>query len=122
MFRVNTKPRRKNAPRIAEKSAPGFLQWLRGRECLFVDVGVIGEGPVEAMHLDFAGGKGVGSKVADRYSVPCRASLHRRQHTRGWASFLREMGTTKEEMLGAADAYWRAWPGRIAWERKLSDG
>jgi hypothetical protein len=94
---------------------------LRGRECLFVQIGVIGEGPVEAMHLDFAGGKGTATKVADRYAVPCAASLHRQQHQMGWATFLREIGVTKDEMIEAANAYWRAWPGRIAWERKLEE-
>jgi hypothetical protein len=118
--KIDVRPRRKNAPRIAEKSAPGFLQFIRGRECLFAFMGGC-EGKIEAMHLDFAGGKGVGTKVADRYAVPACGFHHRRQHTRGWISFCREAGMSKEALLRGAAVFWHSWPGRIAWERKLSD-
>ena len=59
---VSAKPRRRNAGRPPEKSARGFLQWIRGRECVF---GLAGEceGKIEAAHLDFAGGKGMATKV-----------------------------------------------------------
>ena len=117
-MKVNIAPRRRNAPRIAEKSAPGFLAWLRKRECAFADHGSC-EGKIQAMHLDFAGGKGTGTKVADRYAVPACAAHHRQQHLVGWVTFISLKDTTKEALLGAADILWRAWPGRIAWERKL---
>jgi hypothetical protein len=113
-MRVDVRPRKRNAPRPAEKSAPGFLQWIRGRECIFAGKGEC-EGKIEAMHLDFAGGKGVGTKVADCYSVPSCSGHHRRQHTRGWVTFLKEMGVSKEALLEAAGRFWRAWPGRVRW-------
>lgn len=116
-MKVSISPRHKNAGRPPEKDARGFLQWLRGRECSFADHGGC-EGKIEAMHLDFAGGKGMGSKVADSFAIPACSYHHRRQHNRGWISFCREFGVTKEQLLSAADRLWRAWPGRLAWERK----
>lgn len=119
---VNTKPRRKNAPRIAEKSAPGFLQWLRGRECLAFYDGEGGPdcgGKIQAAHVDYAGDKGMGTKVSDRYAVPMCVAHHARQHQVGWRYFEIEMVRPHGYALKAAEAYWRAWPGRIAWERKL---
>lgn len=115
MLHVSTKPDRKNAGRPAYKDAPGFLQWLRKRPCVFANHSPC-SGKKEAMHLDFAGGKGTGTKVADRYSLPSCSGHHHRQHTKGWATFIREVGTTKEALLNAADTFWRAWPGRVKWE------
>ncbi len=117
MIRVNTKPRKRNSPRIAEKSAPAFLQWLRGRECLAT--GSACNGRMEAAHVDFAGGKGIGTKVADRFAVPLCSFHHRLQHNMGWATFDHVYGQRHGGALKAAEAYWRAWPGRIAWEKKL---
>jgi hypothetical protein len=112
------RPRKRNAGRPPEKSALGFLQWLRGRDCLFAGVGGC-EGKIEAMHLDFAGGKGVGTKVADRFAVPACSGHHARQHRRGWVTFLREVGLSKESLLDAAAFLWGRWPGRAKWEREL---
>lgn len=119
-MRVNIKPRHRNSPRPAEKSALGFLQWLRGRECIFA-LAATCEGKIEAAHLDFAGGKGMGSKVADRFCLPMCAKHHRRQHEMGWKSFMAAMGAREVVLLDAAASYWRSWPGRIAWERKQAD-
>lgn len=119
-MRVDVRPRKRNAPRIAEKSAPGFLQWLRGRGCTFAGMGECG-GKTQAMHLDFAGDKGVGTKVSDRHSIPSCAVHHTWQHLWGWDTFCRRMGVTKEVLLDGAAQFWSAWPGRIAWERKLAD-
>lgn len=121
MLRVNTKPRKRNAPRPAEKSALGFLQFVRKRPCAFAFIGDC-DGKIEAMHLDFAGGKGIGTKVSDRYAIPCCAAHHRLQHRLGWMTFLREVAATKEELLSGAQALWFKWHGRLAWERKLEAG
>lgn len=112
-----TAPRHKNAGRPPEKAAPGFLQYVRGRGCIFARMGGC-SGKIEAMHLDFAGGKGVGTKVADRYAVPGCAGHHALQHRKGWQTFMRLMGTSANELLIAAARLWHAWPGRPAWERK----
>ncbi len=111
---VDTRPRKRNAPRLAEKSAPQFLQWLRGRPCFLAESREC-EGGIEAAHVDHAGGKGMGTKVADRHAIPLCAGHHRAQHVMGWQSF--------EEAyvfgaVGVAASYWGRWPGRFAWEAK----
>lgn len=117
-MRVNTRSRHKNAGRPPEKSAPGFLQYVRGRPCIFHDEGGCA-GKIVPAHLDWAGGKGMGSKVADRYCVPmCGLGHHARQHSIGWDSFMAEMGVTREQLLLGSAKFWNAWPGRAAWERK----
>jgi hypothetical protein len=121
MLRVSTKARHRNAPRIADKSAPQFLQWLRGRPCILALNGEC-EGKIEAAHIDFAGGKGIRSKVADRFAIPMCAKHHRQQHSQGWQTFMASINASRLTILEAASEYWRAWPGRAAWERKLSDG
>jgi hypothetical protein len=117
---VSASPRHKNAGRPPEKSAPGFLQFVRGRECAFADHGGC-EGKIEAMHLDFAGGKGMSTKVADRYSVPACSAHHRLQHNKGWITFMAKMGVSREAMMIAAARLWNAWPSRVAWERKQEE-
>lgn len=116
-----TAPRHQNAPRIAAKSAPGFLQYVRGRGCIFAGNGEC-EGKIEPMHLDFAGGKGIGTKVADRYCVPGCAGHHAMQHRIGWQTFMARMGTSANELLIAAARLWNSWSGRPAWERKQEQG
>lgn len=117
MIRADTRPRHRNAPRPAEKSAAGFLQWLRGRPCLWA-LGGECEGRIEAAHLDFAGGKGVGTKVADRFAVPMCAKHHAQQHQKGWRTFMALRQVSSQMLLDAAATFWRQWPGRAAWERK----
>lgn len=127
LSRSALKPRHRNAPRPAEKSAPQFLQWLRGRQCAVAATGRAGaveacEGKIEAAHVDYAGGKGVGTKVADRFAIPLCSYHHARQHAVGWDTFDRHwLGGVSMALFMAAD-YWRAWPGRIAWERKQEAG
>lgn len=115
MLSVSSRPRRRNAGRPPEKSARGFLQWIRGRECVFALKGDC-EGKIEAMHLDFAGGKGMATKVADRFSIPACSKHHRTQHAKGWQTFMRLMGVTADELLNAAERLWKLWPGRVKWE------
>lgn len=116
MLHVTPQRARKNAGRPPEKDAPRFLRWIRTRGyCVFRNYGGC-EGKIEAMHLDFAGGKGTGTKVADKFSLPACSGHHSRQHTKGWATFLRELGLTKEALLDAAARLWRAWPDRAKWE------
>lgn len=116
-MRAETRSRFRNAGRPTEKDARSFLQWIRGRPCIFADQGGC-EGKIEAAHLDFAGGKGVGTKVADRYAVPMCAGHHRLQHNKGWNTFMRLMRVGANDLLVAAARLWNAWPSRAAWERK----
>jgi hypothetical protein len=113
--RIDLRPRHKNSGRPPEKDAPAFKEWLRKtHDCAFHMAGDCA-GKIEAMHLDFAGGKGIGTKVADSFCLPCCSKHHRRQHDTGWATFLRAMGLTKEACIEASDKLWRKWPGLAKW-------
>lgn len=112
-MRVDTRPRHKNRGRPAEKSAPQFLQWLRGRPCAACG----GTLCLEAAHVDHAGGKGTGTKVADRHAIPLCNVCHAVQHNGGWKTFERDH-LSRQDAVMMAEAYWKAWPGRIAWQAK----
>lgn len=114
LARVNTAPRHRNAGRPAEKTAPSYLQWLRGRACHLADRGGCA-GKVRACHVDHAGGKGIGTKVADRHAIPMCDGHHGEQHRIGWTSF---EARYRLDAVSVAAAFWRLWPGRAAWERK----
>lgn len=119
---VDTRPRKRNAPRPAEKSAPGFLQYLRGRECLVVSLGpktdCLCGGRIESAHVDYAGGKGMGTKVADRFAIPLCSEHHAHQHAIGWPCFERTCLAGEGSAVVAAALFWRKWGGRPAWETK----
>jgi hypothetical protein len=117
LARVDTRPRHRNAGRPAEKSAPGFLKWLRGRPChLTGRAGHQCSGKVRACHVDYAGDKGVGTKVSDRFAIPMCDGAHGEQHQIGWRQF---EAAHAIDALAASREFWRLWPGRGAWERAL---
>jgi hypothetical protein len=60
----------------------------------------------------------MGTKVSDRFAVPLCNEHHAEQHRAGWKTF---QTSHQFDALKAAEAYWRAWPGRIAHERKLAE-
>jgi hypothetical protein len=97
--------------------APGFLQWLRGRPCLLVDKGGCA-GKIEAAHVDYAGGKGVGIKVHDKHCIPLCSEHHRVQHAWGWKAFEANFGMSPGDALLSAEAFWNNWHGRKAWEEQ----
>lgn len=107
-------PRRRkhNSGRPPEKGAVGFLQWVRGHECVCAKRGGC-SGKVQSAHVDYAGGKGMGTKVADRFSVPLCDGHHREQHNMGWTSFEMKHGINA---LRIANELWRRWPGCPRWE------
>ena len=111
-MKVDTRPRRRNALRPAEKSAPAYLQWLRGRSCL---IGGTCAGRIEAAHVGTSG-KGVATKCADAEAVPMCGLHHAEQHNAGIRTFEARHNV---DLAKAAAEYWRAWPGRVAWESKL---
>ena len=116
-MRIDTSPRHKNAPRPAEKSAPAFLQWLRGRSCAVAPTNREEcSARIEAAHTYGAGDKGMSTKNSDRYAIPLCSAHHAEQHARGWKTFERDYGISSAPLL--AEQYWRAWPGRLAWEKK----
>lgn len=115
LARIDTRPRHRNARRPAEKDAPAFLKWLRGRPCHLQGYSAC-FGKVRACHVDPAGGKGIGAKVADRHAIPMCDGHHDEQHQRGWATF---QALYAFDAVAVAAEFWRLWPARLAWERKL---
>jgi len=118
---VNTRPRKRNAPRPAWKVADAYLQWLRGRPCYLGGIGCgLAEpprrSPVEAAHVDCAGGKGMGTKVADHFAIPLCQKHHDEQHGKtgpfkergGWATFQKKYNFDAVKVAGI---YWREWKG-----------
>ena len=83
------RPRHKNSGRQHEgKRFPSHLAWLRKRPCILEGKpGHVCMGRMEAMHVDGAGGKGVGLKVADYCAVPGCSEAHRLYHDHGAASW-----------------------------------
>jgi len=110
-MRVDTRPRKRNAPRPAWKVARSYLQWLRGRRCAFECAECAG--PIEAAHTPDSQSKGIGTKAADCNAIPACVYHHRLHTSRGWSA----LGITREKATAMGDAYWQAWPGRLAWER-----
>ena len=119
MVRINTGPRKKNAPRAAWRVEESYLQWLRGRPCFLESKGGCGavsnfRKPVEPAHVDCAGGKGMGLKVADCYAIPLCQKHHDEQHGKvgsfkdrgGWKTFQAKYGF---DAVQVAAGYWRQW-------------
>lgn len=113
-MRVNTAPRRKNAPRPAWKVAKAYLQWLRGRECAFAARGGCW-GKIEAAHTPDPLSKAMGSKAADNNAIPACQAHHKAQTDKGWSA----VGLDRERAQALAEGYWRAWRGD---KGELADG
>ena len=111
-MKVDTRPRKRNAPRPAWKVARAYTQWLRGRPCLLEGSGCWGR--IEAAHMPDPMSKGMGTKAADFNALPLCKKHHALHTDKGWSA----IGLTREKATEAAAKYWRAWPGRIAWERE----
>lgn len=97
-----SRPRHSNSKRAdLSRRAPGFLQYVRGRNCILVDrLGHSCDGKI----------------VADRFTVPMcggPAGAHVEQHTIGWTSFEAKYGINA---LRIANELWAAWPSRGRWE------
>lgn len=110
-MRIDVRPRHRNAPRPAWKVAAQYTQWLRGRPCAFE--GPHCEGKIEAAHMADPASKGMGTKAADQNCIPLCAHHHQRHTVKGWSA----LGISREQGTMLAGEYWRAWPGRIAWEK-----
>ena len=74
------------------KFVRGFSCMVEGQDCF---------GKVQACHVDFAGGKGMGLKVHDAFIVPMCAGHHLEQG-RGWDSFITKHRLTHEGVLATA--------------------
>lgn len=114
--KLSTKRRHTNAGRPAEKSAPGFLAFVRQRPCILDHTGEC-RGKVRACHWDEAGDKGMGTKVADKWSLPMCDGHHQEQtDVLGWPKFQVKYRFNAREFC---EQLWRAWPSRLRWENSL---
>ena len=104
-MRVDTRPRKRNAPRPAWKVASAYHQWLRGRPCL--RAGSECWGKMEAAHTPDPGSKGMGTKAADHNAIPLCQGHHKLHTDKGWSA----IGLSRESAQSAAADYWRAWKG-----------
>jgi hypothetical protein len=107
--------RHRNAPRPAWKVADAFRQWLRGRPCACQDKNPDCGGLIRSAHVDHAGSKGMGTKVADSNCIPLSDNCHQLQHRIGWRTFETTYLPGKDAVK-LSEEYWRAWPGRAKWE------
>ncbi len=112
MFTPRKPPR---ARRPAWKCAEEFRRWLRKLPCARCLHNGTVHNPIVAAHVDHAGGKGMGTKVEDRHSLPLCDECHRRQHTQGWLTF--EKTLPMGDAVALASLFWTEWPGRVGWER-----
>lgn len=111
------------AKRLDRKDAPKFLKWLKGLPCACGGKNKWCAGKSDPAHVDYAAkgtpdAKGLGTKVADRFSIPLSRGCHAK-HTDelGWDAFEQTLPTKDAEALSRA--YWQQWPGRREWERDL---
>jgi len=116
-MRVDISPRRKNSKKADyARRSPEHLQWLRGRPCTVGRREGCG-GKIEAAHVDHAGGKGVGIKVADWKAVPLCADHHAELH-RGAKTFEAKY---KIDLVATAEAFARRSPHKAGWDQ-FGDG
>lgn len=54
------------------------------------------------------------TKAADNNAIPLCEGHHKLHTNKGWSA----IGLTRETAQAMAAAYWRAWPGRVAFERQ----
>lgn len=106
MLRVDTSPRKKNAPRPAWKVATAYRQWLRGRVCAVSYLGGC-DGRMEAAHTPDPASKGMSTKAADHNCIPLCEAHHKLHTNKGWSA----IKLTREGAQALAAAYWRQWKG-----------
>lgn len=111
-MKVDTRNRHRNAPRPEWKVAQSYKEWLRKRRCF--RHGPDCWGKMEAAHTPDPQSKGIATKAADFNCIPACTYHHKIQTDMGWSA----VGLTREKATEMAAAYWRDWPGRIAWERE----
>lgn len=107
-MRVDTRPRKRNAPRPAWKVAKAYHQWLRGRNCAVKPpYSTFCDGPMEAAHTPDPRSKGVGTKAADHNAIPLCQHHHRKHTAKGWSA----IGLTRDTAQLMAATYWAQWKG-----------
>lgn len=104
--------RHQNSQRAKQaRAVPSHLAWVRGFVCLCFKHGDC-DGRIEAAHVDYAGGKGTGLKVHDRFAVPMCAAHHAEQHRIGWKTF---EATRQVNALAEAERLAKLSPHKHKW-------
>ena len=115
-FQTRKPPR---AGRPAWKVAEEYKRWLRKLPCAKCGAQPDVALRIVSAHVDHAGGKGVGTKVADQHCIPLCDSCHIQQHAAGWLTF--EKTLPYGDAVALAARYWSEWPGKAAWERDQAE-
>jgi hypothetical protein len=110
MFRVDTRPNKRNSARPAWKVQKSYLQWLRGRRCACGGKNPDCGGPIQAAHTPDVSSGGMATKTADHLCIPLSEGCHiRTQHRIGWPKFAAAFLPGPVEQVRAA--YWQQWTG-----------
>ena len=110
MIRVDTRPRKRNAPRPPWKVEKAYHQWLRGRPCaMHQEQHRYGpcDGRMEAAHTPDPASKGTGTKAADHNAIPLCQRHHKLHTDKGWSA----LGLNRESAQALGDIYWSRWKG-----------
>lgn len=74
---------------------------------------------MQAAHVPHKASKGTATKAADRFQIPLSENCHlHTQHRQGWQTFAAQFLGGRDP-VELSNEYWKAWPGRLAWERRL---
>ena len=93
---------------------PGHRKWIRGFHCVVSLSEAEPETPcdlvVTCAHVDHAGGKGMGKKVADWHTVPLCFGHHQEYHQKGARTCEKKYGldlVALAEEFAKKSPYWR---------------
>ena len=118
-------PSRRKKPRMMppKDDAPircqSHLAWVRGFQCVCVDIDPTGcGGKIEAAHVRRGTDGGIGSKPGDNWTYPACGNHHAEQHRIGEQSFEAKYRMRLKEI---AARLWRLSPHRITYERKMKE-
>lgn len=104
----------KNSGRVPNGvRCPAHLAWIRGFACILHKTGECDDSRIEAMHVDYAGDKGMARKTADRHAVPACGYHHKMQHRIGWRTFEARFGI---DALELANEFAARSPHRHKWD------
>lgn len=93
---------------------PSHKRWVRGFACACFRHDNC-EGKIEAAHVDYAGGKGMGLKVADYHIAPLCAAHHAESHRIGIHTFEARYGVS---LLAEAEKLAKVSPYRDQWAER----
>ena len=118
LTRKSFMPRKRAKARSFDpKRCEPYLRWLRRLPCVLDGRGGC-SGRIVAAHVDYAGDKGMATKVSDRYAVPMCDGHHTVQHGWGWKSFESNFRIDTLELSKAYYDEWLKTPAGREWERE----